>query len=135
MVVGIARGWYRTGSRRRRAAPSPLLQQRGWGRLRPEEVITINRYELMLITHPATEAERQAEILDRFRATVEAGKGAIIGIDDWGKRKLAYEIKHETEGVYTVVTFTATPETLAEAERVLGITDEVLRFMTTRPKA
>jgi len=98
-------------------------------------VITINRYELMLITHPATDAERQAEILDRFRATVEAGKGAIIGVDDRGKRKLAYEIKHETEGVYTVVTFTATPETLAEAERVLGITDEVLRFMTTRPKA
>lgn len=135
MVVGIARGWYRTGSRRPGAAPSPLLQQRGWGRQRPEEVITINRYELMLITHPATEAERQAEILDRFKATVEAGKGAVAGVDDWGKRKLAYEIKHQTEGVYTVVTFTATPETLAEAERVLGITDEVLRFMTTRPKA
>jgi small subunit ribosomal protein S6 len=86
----------------------------------------------MLITHPATETERQAEILDRFKATVEAGKGTVVGVDEWGKRKLAYEIKHETEGIYNVVTFVATPETLAEAERVLGITDEVLRFMTTR---
>ncbi len=58
-----------------------------------------------------------------------------MGIDDWGKKKLQYEIKGETEGIYSVVTFTATPQTLAEVERVLGITDDVLRFMTVRLKS
>jgi small subunit ribosomal protein S6 len=98
-------------------------------------VIAINKYELMLIVNPNADEERQKEIVDRLRATVEAGNGTIAGIDEWGKKKLAYEIKKETEGVYTVVTFTATPQALAEAERVLGITDEVLRYMTTRQKS
>jgi small subunit ribosomal protein S6 len=89
----------------------------------------------MLIVNPAAEAERQAEILDRLRATVEGAEGTIVGIDDWGKKKLQYEIKGETEGIYSVVTFTATPQTLAEVERVLGITDDVLRFMTVRLKS
>jgi len=89
----------------------------------------------MLMVNPAAEAERQAEILDRLRSTVEAAKGAVVGVDDWGKKKLQYEIKGETEGIYSVVTFTATPQTLAEVERVLGITDDVLRFLTVRLKS
>jgi small subunit ribosomal protein S6 len=96
-------------------------------------VIAINKYELMLIVNQNAEEERQKEIVDRLRATVEKD-GTIVGIDEWGKRKLAYEIKKETEGVYSVITFTAKPETLAEVERVLGITDEVIRFMTLRLK-
>jgi small subunit ribosomal protein S6 len=48
---------------------------------------------------------------------------------------MAYEIKKESEGVYTVITFAATPQTLAETERVLSITDEVLRFGTKRLKS
>ena len=87
----------------------------------------------MLIVYPNAEDDRQKEIVDRLRATVEKD-GAIVSIDEWGKRKMAYEIKKETEGVYSVITFTATPETLAEVERVLGITDEVIRFMTLRLK-
>ncbi len=98
-------------------------------------MIIINKYELMLIIDPAVEAERQTEILDRLRATVEDGKGTVVGTDagaPWGKRKLAYEIKGQTEGIYSVVTFTATPQTVAEVERVLGITDDVVRFITLR---
>jgi small subunit ribosomal protein S6 len=87
----------------------------------------------MLILKPDVDEERQAEINGRIRTTVEEGKGTIVGLDDWGRRKLAYEIKGQTEGIYSVHTFIATPETLAEVERVLGITDEVMRFMTTRP--
>ena len=89
----------------------------------------------MLIVNPAVEAERHSEILDRLRATVERAKGTVVGVDDWGKKKLQYEIKGETEGVYSVITFKATPQTLAEVERVLGITDDVLRFMTVRLKS
>jgi small subunit ribosomal protein S6 len=101
-------------------------------------VIIINKYELMLIVDPAVEADRQAEILDRLRSTVEGSKGTIVGTDTsapWGKRKLAYEINGLTEGTYSVVTFTATPQTVAEVERVLSITDDVVRFITLRLKA
>jgi small subunit ribosomal protein S6 len=85
--------------------------------------------------HPALEAERQAEILDRLQATVEAGKGTVVSTDDWGKKKLAYEVDHETEGLYVDIVFRAEPATLAEVERVLRITDGVLRFKTVRLKA
>lgn len=95
-------------------------------------MVSINKYELMLIVDPAVEADRHTEILDRLRSTVEGAKGVVVGIDDWGKKKLQYEIKRKTEGIYSVITFTATPQTLAEVERVLGITDDVLRFMTVR---
>ncbi|HOT24020.1 MAG TPA: 30S ribosomal protein S6 [Thermoleophilia bacterium] len=98
-------------------------------------MITINKYELMLIVNPAAEADRQAEILDRLRSTVEGAQGAVIGVDEWGKKKLQYEVKGETEGIYSVVTFKSTPQTLAEVERILGITDDVLRFMTVRLKS
>ena len=53
-------------------------------------------------------------------------------IDEWGKRRLAYEIKHVQEGVYYIMYFEATAQTLAEVTRVLGITDAVLRFMAVR---
>ncbi len=98
-------------------------------------MIAINKYELMLIVNPNADEERQKEIVERLRTTVEKDKGNVAGVDEWGKKKLAYEIEKEPEGVYTVITFTATPATLAEVERVLGITDEVLRFMTMRLKS
>jgi small subunit ribosomal protein S6 len=114
---------------------SPLLQHPKLGPRRPQEVIAINKYELMLIVNPNADEERQKEIVERLRTTIEKDKGTIAGVDEWGKKKLAYEIKKEPEGVYTVITFAATPATLTEVERVLGITDEVLRFMTVRLKS
>ena len=118
-----------------RGSLSPLLQHPRLGPRRPQEVIAINKYELMLIVNPNADEERQKEIVGRLRTTVEKGKGDIVALDEWGQKKLAYEIKKESEGVYTVITFTATPETLTEIERVLGITDEVLRFKTLRLKS
>jgi small subunit ribosomal protein S6 len=95
-------------------------------------VSLLNKYELMLIIDPGAEDDRKTEIVDRVRATIEKAKGKVAGVDEWGKRKLAYEIKGQSEGTYSVVTFTATPTAVAEVERVLGITDDVLRFMTVR---
>ncbi len=95
-------------------------------------MITITKYELMLILKPETPEERQAEIHARIRSTVESGEGTVTGLDDWGVRKLAYQIDGETEGIYSVHTFAVKPATLAEVERVLAITDDVMRFMTVR---
>ena len=97
-------------------------------------MIIINKYEFMLIINPAVEAERQAEILDRMRSTIEKAEGTIASVDEWGKRKLAYEINGLLEGIYVIVTVTAEPSAIAEVERVLGITDDVVRFKTLRLK-
>lgn len=84
--------------------------------------------------NPEVEEGRQSEILDRLSKTVEQGEGKVGSVDDWGKRKLAYEIAGQTEGLYSVIAFTALPATLTEVERVLRITDDVMRFQTVRLK-
>ena len=71
-------------------------------------------------------------MLDRTKEIITGDKGVIVKIDEWGKKRLAYEIKDAQDGVYYIVYFEATAETLAEVTRVLGITDSVLRFMPIR---
>ena len=76
--------------------------------------------------------EERAAVVDRTKEIITAGKGSIVKIDEWGKKRLAYEIKDVQDGVYYIMYFEATAETLAEVTRVLGITDTVLRFMPIR---
>ncbi len=78
------------------------------------------------------EDQERTAVLERTKEIVTGGKGAIVKIDEWGKRRLAYEIKDSFDGVYYILYFEATPETLNEVTRVLGITDSVLRFMPVR---
>jgi small subunit ribosomal protein S6 len=93
-------------------------------------VIRINNpYEIMLLIEPEVAEERHGEIIDRVKVTAEKAKGTWNSVEPWGKRKLAYEIKHQTEAWYYVLTFDAPPEALQEITRVLAITDGVMRFM------
>jgi small subunit ribosomal protein S6 len=101
------------------------------GPQRPEEVIRINPYEIMLLIEPEVAEERHREIIERIQQTVEKGGGTWKGVEPWGRRKLAYEIKHITEAWYFVLTFDAPAPALHEVTRVLAITDDVLRFMAT----
>ena len=78
-----------------------------------------------------TDEERTA-VLDRAKEIITGDKGVILKIDEWGKKRLAYEIKDAQDGVYYILYFEATAQTLAEVTRVLGITDSVLRFMPIR---
>jgi len=78
------------------------------------------------------EDQERITILDRVKDIITGDKGAIAKIDEWGKRRLAYEIKDTLEGVYYIIYFEATAQTLDEVTRVLGINDGVLRFMPIR---
>jgi small subunit ribosomal protein S6 len=89
-------------------------------------------YEILLMLDPELPEERQTEIVTRARALIEKGGGTWDGHDVWGRRKLAYEIDHKPEGTYHLLTFAAEPETLAEASRVLRITDGVMRHLAVR---
>lgn len=68
-------------------------------------------------------------MLDRTKDIITGDAGVIVKIDEWGKRRLAYEIKDSFDGVYYILYFEATAKTLDEVTRVLGITDSVLRYM------
>ena len=68
--------------------------------------------------------------MEKFKAMVEA-EGTVISVDEWGKRRLAYLINDLAEGYYVLMTFEAKPEFPAELERVMKITEGVMRCLTT----
>ena len=88
------------------------------------------KYETMLVTSSALDEEASAALIGKFKSLIEAN-GTIDSVDDWGKRRLAYPIEDETEGVYTVIKFTSEPDFPAELDRVFKITDGVIRFLVT----
>jgi small subunit ribosomal protein S6 len=92
----------------------------------------VNDYEILLMFDPELPEERQGEILTRAQELVGTQGGAWESQDAWGRRRLAYEIDHKSEGVYHLLTFSSTPETLGEVSRVLKITDGVMRHLATR---
>jgi small subunit ribosomal protein S6 len=92
----------------------------------------VNDYEILLMLDPETPEERHDEIIARTRDLIEQGGGTWLSHDPWGRRRLAYEIDHKTDGVYHLLQFDAPPATLDEVARVLKITDGVMRHMATR---
>ena len=92
----------------------------------------MNPYEILLMLDPELADERQNEIVARVRELVERGGGTWLTHEPWGRRKLAYEIDHRTDGAYHLVTFDAAPQTLAEVSRVLKITEGVMRHIAVR---
>lgn len=89
-------------------------------------------YETMYILHPDLDEEKSAALIDRFAQIVANDGGEVTRIDRWGKRRLAYKIAHNREGYYVVMKFKAPPEAARELDRVLKITDGVLRHIIIR---
>ena len=91
---------------------------------------TTEKYEVLYVLNPnLTEEETQA-IVEKFKTLIEQN-GTVDEIKEGGKRKLAYEINYLTEGYYVLVKFTSGPELPAELDRILGITDGVIRSLVT----
>lgn len=86
-------------------------------------------YELLLIVPPTVDDETRAGVMKRIEATIAEGKGSIDNIDNWGKRKFAYEINGLSDGDYTLIDFHTDPQSIAELDRVLRINDAVVRHM------
>ena len=92
---------------------------------------TNEKYELMYIINPNLSEEETAVVVEKFKALVEQN-GTLEEMEEMGKRKLAYEINYISEGYYVLVKFTSGPDFPAELDRVLGITDGILRSLITR---
>jgi len=91
-------------------------------------------YELMVIIDPEVEERTVESQLDKFLNVVRNDGGTIDKVDIWGRRRLAYDIKKKSEGIYAVVNFTSTPATAAELDRQLGLNETILRTKITRPE-
>ena len=89
------------------------------------------KYETMLVTTATLDEEATAALVGKFKSLIEAN-GTIDSVEDWGKRRLAYPINKENEGVYTLINFTSEAGFPAELDRVYKITDGVLRSMIIR---
>lgn len=86
-------------------------------------------YELMYIIRPDLDEEQTLANIERFKGLLESQGATIQNIDKWGKRHLAYEVKDFVDGFYTLVNFQAEPKAVAELERVLKISDEVIKHL------
>lgn len=85
-------------------------------------------YETMLVTSTTLDEETAKATVEKFKNLIEAN-GTIDEVEEWGKRRLAYPINKEEDGVYTLIHFQSEPDFIAELERVYNITDGVLRSL------
>ncbi len=90
----------------------------------------IDKYEVMYIINPNFSEEQIAAIVEKFKTLIEAN-GTLDELEEIGKRKLAYEINYISEGYYVLMKFTGEPGLPAELDRILGITDGILRRLIT----
>lgn len=86
----------------------------------------------MLIVIPELDEEQVEATVARFRTIIERTGGEVGESNNWGRRKLAYEIDHRTDGFYFVMEFTVGERTLVELKRILRVSDDVLRHIIVK---
>lgn len=90
-------------------------------------------YEVMVILDPSLEERTVEPSLDKYLNVIRKDGGSVDNVDVWGRRRLAYEIKKNAEGIYAVINLNAEPTTVKEFERQLGLNESVLRTKVLRP--
>ena len=95
----------------------------------------MNKYELAVVVSAKIEDDERAQVIEKVKALVERFGGQISDVDEWGKKKLAYEIQKMHEGFYYFIQFEADANCPAEVERHVRIMDNVLRYLVVRKDA
>ena len=95
----------------------------------------MNKYELVLVVNAKIEDDARAAVVEKAKAYVTRFGGTVTEVEDWGKKKLAYEIQHMKEGFYYFIQFEAAAEAPAEIERRVRIMENVLRYLVVRKDA
>ncbi len=116
------------------AVTQALLPRRVRGRLSPKEVETaLRKYEVMVILDPSLEERTIEPSLDKYLNVIRTDGGTVEKVDVWGRRRLAYEIKKNAEGIYVVVSIEAEPATVKEFDRQLTLNESILRTKVIKP--
>ena len=95
--------------------------------------IALRAYEVMVILDPSLEERTVEPSLDKYLNVVRKDGGSVESVEVWGRRRLAYEIKKNAEGIYAVVQLTAEPATVKELDRQLTLNESILRTKVSRP--
>lgn len=91
----------------------------------------MRKYETIFVLNANVEEEKRNELIQKFAGIINSN-GEVLKIDEWGNKKLSYEIQKMREGYYVLVEYNANTDLPKELERNLRITDEVIRYMTTK---
>lgn len=91
----------------------------------------MNKYESVIIINPSADEEKVKSLIDKFSDLINKN-GKVEKVDTLGKKRLAYEVKKNREGIYVVLYFEAEPSLIAELERNYRITDEVIKFIVVK---
>ena len=92
-------------------------------------------YEVMVILDPSLDERTIEPSLDKYLNVIRKDGGSIESLDVWGRRRMAYEIKKNAEGIYAVINLTAEPATVKELDRQLTLNESILRTKVLRPDA
>ena len=92
----------------------------------------MSKYELTFVVNAKIEDDERAAVVDKCKALIERFGGTITNVDEWGKRRLAYEIQKMKEGFYYVVQFDAPTSATAEIESRIRIMDNVMRYLVVK---
>jgi len=88
----------------------------------------MNKYEAMYIISPTIDEEQVKALVEKFNELISE-HGEIEKVEEWGRKKLAYEVQDQKEGYYVLVYFTANPEFPAELERIFKINEDILKYL------
>jgi small subunit ribosomal protein S6 len=102
------------------------------GPLVQKEVNSMRNYEVMYIQRPDIEEEKRKSNVERFNAIITDRGGELTKVNEMGKRRLAYEIDKFREGYYVLVNLQANPDAVSELERIMKISDDVVRYLIVR---
>jgi small subunit ribosomal protein S6 len=97
-----------------------------------KEVTTMNKYELAIVVTAKIEDEQRAEVVEKCKALIERFGGTVTNVDDWGKKRLAYEVQKMKEAYYYFIQFDAESTVPAEIESRVRIMDNVIRYLVVR---
>jgi small subunit ribosomal protein S6 len=95
----------------------------------------MNKYELVLVVNAKIEDDARTAVVEKAKAYVTRFGGTVTEVEDWGKKKLAYEIQHMKEGFYYFIQFEADATCPAELEKRVRIMENVLRYLVVRKDA
>jgi small subunit ribosomal protein S6 len=93
----------------------------------------MREYEVMVIFDPDTEERTVQPTLDKHLKVITKGGGSVDNVDIWGRRRLAYEIRKKSEGIYAVINVTAEPNDVKELDRQFTINESIMRTKVIRP--
>lgn len=92
----------------------------------------MRKYEALLLFSPELAVDSRQEIMDNLQKLLEGQEASVLTVDDWGMRDLAYPVQKKSRGHYTRLEFAAPPTAVAEFERIVRITDGIMKFMTVK---